>query len=248
MRFDQQQIRDAFQRLPRAVGDIVSSVDTASTVMKIGEKNGLHLDQIGKLADEIGYLIVGLTKKDEFVKYLKSELGVDDAKATAVAKDVNEEILEKVREALREKADEGDEVKTPPHPSPKTGEGVFTPPQPSPKKGEGEEGKGTGGDVVGVGDREAILRELESPEATPISGRRVANEGEGIRPASPEGDSGKNYELGIKENVKSDGLEETKIGEDEVKEDNAKKEAGAVKVEESATPKPSVDPYREMPE
>ena len=154
MRYDPATAKKAYDALHEGVRETIHSVATSDKTLSIGRKNDLHIDQIGKLAEEVDYLLLGLTKREEFVSTLVRELGVSDDVARAVAKDVNSEILENIRTALREQtaAPNADGTRLPSQ----TTEGSLvdaTPP-----------------------DRDAMLHALENPAATPISGRVVRPE------------------------------------------------------------------------
>lgn len=96
-----QQIQEAFKKLPKDLQALYFSEDVADETEKIGEKHGLHIDQMGELSDEIGRMMLGFTTSAEFASHLVSRLNIDQAKAAAITADVNGEIFVKIRQALQ---------------------------------------------------------------------------------------------------------------------------------------------------
>ena len=122
--------------------------------MEIGRTQKLHTDQVGVLADEVGYVMVGLTPRASFVDALVRALGIDKDKATKIASDVNDKLLQKIREQLRALTE-----------NPKEGAQVVS----GTVSAQGPKTR-----IENPLDRNSILAELETPTATPLSGRVVA--------------------------------------------------------------------------
>lgn len=96
-----QEIQKRFDSLPEDIKALVYSADMLETIQKVGQKNGLHVDQVGTLEAETADVMTGFTKPENFVENLKGSLGVDQGKAEAVAKDVNDLLLVKIRESMK---------------------------------------------------------------------------------------------------------------------------------------------------
>lgn len=100
-RFSNQQIETRYQKLPDALKDAMFSADVSEIVLQIGKKYGLAIDKIGFLADEIGYIIVGLAHPNEFSQNLARALGTNENKTREIAAEVNHQIFFPLREALK---------------------------------------------------------------------------------------------------------------------------------------------------
>ncbi len=91
----------ALAKLPADLREIILSTDTADYIQNIGKKYNLRIDQMGGLDDEVGAVLVGETRSEEFIDKIKDRLQIDQATASAIAQEVNEQIFVKIREALR---------------------------------------------------------------------------------------------------------------------------------------------------
>lgn len=99
--YTQQQLEERYQKLPDVLKDAMFSVDVAAKMFEIGKKYGLTIDKIGFMAEETGYIILGLTRPSEFVKNLTEALAVEESKARTIASDINHQVLFLLREALK---------------------------------------------------------------------------------------------------------------------------------------------------
>ncbi len=130
-----EQIKQRFEALPKDIKEAISSVDTTSTIVDIGEKYKLHIDQIGELVDETGLIMLGFSKSNQFVSNIEKRLGISRNEANDLVREINDKILIKIRESMRESVD----------------------------KKEGEDIQKENLEVK-TEDREKILREIEYPE------------------------------------------------------------------------------------
>ena len=86
--------------LPDDVKDAIFSVSSAKIIGEVGKKYGLHIDQIGLLAEETGNILLGISRPTEFVDNLQTKLKIERVRASEVASEVNEKIFYKVRESM----------------------------------------------------------------------------------------------------------------------------------------------------
>jgi hypothetical protein len=98
----EEEIERVFDSLPAQIQDYIYSEDLNSAVKKIGQRNQLHIDQMGFLQAEIVDVLTGKTRQDDFVPYMMETLEIDRAKADAIAQDVNDKIFLKIRESLQQ--------------------------------------------------------------------------------------------------------------------------------------------------
>jgi hypothetical protein len=90
-----------FEALPQAIKDLLYSFEMISIITKVGEKNGLHVDQMDALNTETAYVMMGLTETKDFPEIIAEDLGIDQTKAGTIASDINEMLFSKVRAAMQ---------------------------------------------------------------------------------------------------------------------------------------------------
>ncbi len=86
--------------LPADIKKVVQDSSLPSKIQTIGEKYGLHIDQIGVLDQEIAYVMTGSSHLDDFVERVEDNLNVSTEIAIEIATDVNMEIFLPIRESL----------------------------------------------------------------------------------------------------------------------------------------------------
>ena len=102
MTYTQEQIDRQYNKSPAVIKHIIFAADTADKIMAIGEKNKLHIDQIGLLADEITHVLLGLTPSSRFAQDLQESLRIGPEVAQSISGDVNKDILLPIRETLQQ--------------------------------------------------------------------------------------------------------------------------------------------------
>src|SRR3569833_1254451 len=99
--YSAEETEKAFEALPQTVKDLLYSFEMTSIFTKIGEKHGLHIDQMDILNTETGQVMMGLTETKDFPGILVEDLEVDQTKADAIAGDVNSMLFTRIREAMK---------------------------------------------------------------------------------------------------------------------------------------------------
>src|SRR3989344_1785982 len=99
--FTQQQIDEQYKKLPAELQTALFSPDTAKKVFEVGRKYLLTVEKTGFLAEEIGFMILGLVKTGDFLGNIKSRLELDEDEAKEIADEVNQQIFFPLREALK---------------------------------------------------------------------------------------------------------------------------------------------------
>ena len=99
--FSQEKIDAQYKKLPEPLREALYSAEIAQKIFEIGKKNGLNVDKIGLLAEEVGYVILGLTRGNEFANLLKEVLQINEEKAHAIVEEVNLQIFSPIREDLK---------------------------------------------------------------------------------------------------------------------------------------------------
>ena len=77
--------RKHYEELLAVLKEALFSVEVADKIGEIGKKFGLTIEQTGIMAEETGYVMLGLTRPNEFVGNLARELGVDTDRAQDIA-------------------------------------------------------------------------------------------------------------------------------------------------------------------
>lgn len=97
----QEEFQTRFKTLPEDIRNALTAVASVDTIFAIGKKHGLMVDQIGKMADEIWKVMLGLANPKDFIRNLASSLGIESMHASAIANDVNAQMFQLIRESLR---------------------------------------------------------------------------------------------------------------------------------------------------
>ncbi len=120
MQHSSDELNEIFQKMPEGIKDAIVSVDTARIINDTGKKYGLHIDQVGTVAEETGLVLLGLTHPTEFVSNLTKRLGIDRVVASQIASEINDQVFLKVREQLRNVHDNPEEVAPEDEPAPES--------------------------------------------------------------------------------------------------------------------------------
>ena len=98
---DQKTLEEKFKKSPFDTQKVLTSLEVANKVAKIGEDNGLMLDKQSDLFDEISFVLLGLTHPNEFIPHLRKRLGVSDDVVNKIADEINEQVFKEIRESLK---------------------------------------------------------------------------------------------------------------------------------------------------
>ncbi len=94
-------ISERYKVLPRNIQAAITSTDLAPKFQKIADKHSLHIDQNSNLQTETILVMLGLETVDDFLDNVQKGLEINREKAILIAKDVNTEILDSIRESLK---------------------------------------------------------------------------------------------------------------------------------------------------
>lgn len=94
-------LRERFAKLPLELREAIASVDTANIILATGQAHHVSIDKIGKLAEEVGWIMGGLVSTKEFIPDLVEVLEVSREEATAIALEVNQKIFAPIRDHLK---------------------------------------------------------------------------------------------------------------------------------------------------
>ncbi|MFW5853510.1 MAG: hypothetical protein ACOCU8_02705 [Patescibacteria group bacterium] len=94
-------IQEKTKDLPEKVKEAFFSSETSKTIREVGQKNNLHIDQIGILADLTGQVLLGILPVSSFTRHLSNYLHIDTETAKFMAIEINEKIFLPIREDLK---------------------------------------------------------------------------------------------------------------------------------------------------
>ncbi|HEY9481292.1 MAG TPA: hypothetical protein VIR98_03640, partial [Candidatus Paceibacterota bacterium] len=102
MDFTREQKKEALNKLPKQAKEFLLSDQCTELIQQIGKDNGLLIDKVGDLEDEIFLVIYGLVPSSRFVDDIQSRLGIASELASKIAEETNEKIFLAVRKLLAE--------------------------------------------------------------------------------------------------------------------------------------------------
>src|ERR1035437_7494427 len=104
-------IKEQMEKLPPEVKELFTDPELGNKIINIGKKNGINnIEQLGLFQTETYLVMLGLVHPDEYQNELKDRLNINDEKANIITKDVNEQMLSKILEKLKETYKEGENL------------------------------------------------------------------------------------------------------------------------------------------
>ncbi len=100
------QIQARIAELPEDVRGAIESAELGAKVSAIGRANELHVDQLGRLEDEILLVMLGFDEPTNLTSNIEKELGVSPEQAEHIVSAVGEQIFMPIRESLKKFAHE----------------------------------------------------------------------------------------------------------------------------------------------
>lgn len=94
-------LEEKYKNLPFDVQEAISSSDVTVKIQAIAARHGLHIDQMEKLYEETGSVMLGITPAETFTARLSKELAIPPDKAQVITHDINEEVFLAIRESMK---------------------------------------------------------------------------------------------------------------------------------------------------
>jgi hypothetical protein len=94
------EIQKKFEKLPAVIREAITSIDFAEKLQNIGKANNLHLDELDALFEEVGFVMLGETRTQDFAGKISQRLGLRIDQISPLVKSVDEEIFRPIRTAL----------------------------------------------------------------------------------------------------------------------------------------------------
>lgn len=92
----------AYALLPQEIRDLITDPSTFATIENIGAKYGLNTVEIGLLAQATGSLLRGETRPNQFVTMIADNLSMPQENAALIAQDLNRDLFNAVKDALKQ--------------------------------------------------------------------------------------------------------------------------------------------------
>lgn len=102
MEFTSEEIRSAFDKLPREVQVAVSAPETYERSKSIGEKAGLNTTQLVEMIDETSLVLMGLKKESEFIDNVSKRCEIPKENAEKIVSDLKREIFEPIKQQVQQ--------------------------------------------------------------------------------------------------------------------------------------------------
>lgn len=96
-----QEAKARYESLPAEIKSLLYSPEMLMAVRQIAQKHQLHIDQTGILEDETSAVMLGFTETADYPAVLAETMDIDQAKASAVAQDINDLLFTKIRDAMK---------------------------------------------------------------------------------------------------------------------------------------------------
>ncbi|MBU4298812.1 hypothetical protein KJ636_02120 [Patescibacteria group bacterium] len=126
-KYSPEQVWKLIDKLPKELEDAFFSAEIAKHIREICKRNEV-VDKISVIAEQIGYVLLGLLPIEEFKEYLEQELGKETAKR--VSHEINRFIFFPVKQSLAELYKEPTEAGAAPAKPTETKPGPKTPSAP----------------------------------------------------------------------------------------------------------------------
>ena len=95
-----QKIEQRLAELPRDVQEAIASSELGEKLQAIGKAQGLHIDQMEALSDEVMLAMLGFVELEDLPHSIERQVRVDSARAQAITDAVNKEIFLSIRESM----------------------------------------------------------------------------------------------------------------------------------------------------
>lgn len=177
--YSTEQLQGAFEKLPKELQEAISSTEIHQKILGIGQKHGLHIDQIGQLVDQIGLVMLGLERSSDFVRDASARMSISTKDAQAIANDINADIFSAIKSSMRdiEQRDKQERINEARSATPASDArkemaaleqagGFSVEPSLASSSADGEE-SASDSDDIGESDKSDILAGIEDPKPAP---------------------------------------------------------------------------------
>ena len=96
-----EELKEKFLNIPEDIQEAISSNEVNEKLLALADKYELQFDEAEELTKEIGYIMLGLRQKKDFVKNIQKASGLNFEKSKEMAEEINNTIFADIRESLR---------------------------------------------------------------------------------------------------------------------------------------------------
>ena len=100
--YTQEQLDKIYEKLPEELQEAIFSMETATEIGDTCESYGIRDNRVREVAEQAGYVLMGLTLPQEFAEVLEKEVKLPKVLAEAITKDLNRLVFYPVRPALEQ--------------------------------------------------------------------------------------------------------------------------------------------------
>ncbi|OGG67664.1 hypothetical protein A3H77_00220 [Candidatus Kaiserbacteria bacterium RIFCSPLOWO2_02_FULL_56_11] len=97
----QDQVVNAFNRLPEAIREYLSGPETGKVMTEIQKKYNLHVDTAGKVSECTGYLLLGLMSPAEMSSTLVTDAALQEEGVRQLMSEINQKIFVPLQARMR---------------------------------------------------------------------------------------------------------------------------------------------------
>lgn len=102
------QLEERLAALPEVVRNAISSTDVQKQLRAVSDNHQLHIDQWGKLENEVMLSLLGFQNPADLPANIQSEIGVSADIAQSLATDINTIVFEPIRQELERQLEHPD--------------------------------------------------------------------------------------------------------------------------------------------
>ena len=95
-------MQERINSLPQEIKSMIYSSEMVAAIRQISTKHQLHVDQTGALESEVVAAMIGVTPLTELAENISDALDIDETKSNAIVVDVNELLLSKIRNSMKQ--------------------------------------------------------------------------------------------------------------------------------------------------
>ncbi len=103
-----QKLAERFKQLPKVVQEAITSAEVEKHLRALADTHKLHLDQWGKLENEVMLALLGFQPAEDLPKNIAAEVGVPTDIANALAADISKAVFEPIRQELERQLEHPD--------------------------------------------------------------------------------------------------------------------------------------------
>lgn len=106
MDISNEQLLEAYDRVPRPIRAFIANSELPPIVTELGAKYGLHVDTVGVLGDLITKTLLGFVRPEVLPGMLTMQLHISEQTTSSLLSDINERVFVPLQKRVRDAAEE----------------------------------------------------------------------------------------------------------------------------------------------